>query len=333
MTMRRPWALPLVPLYWAGLCIKNALRAAGLSRIHRLTWPVISIGSLSAGGAGKTPVVIALANLLGAQGNTVDVLSRGYGRQSTEVAAVDPSVSSPTERFGDEPVLISSSTGLDVWVGADRHAAGLAAELAATQVLSTTGIHLLDDGFQHRRLARNVDLVLVTAEDISDVLLPAGNRREPLSALNRAQVILLREEECAALEPRVRRYLRPNTPIWHIRRTLNVPQIPPADLLAFSGIARPQSFIDMLKACGLRVIDSVVFPDHHRYTADDMRRLAERLRTSTAQAFVTTEKDAVKITPELRNLLEAAGSLHVPRLGVDFAEPARVIAELEARCR
>ena len=329
MSVRRPWALPLNPLYWAGLRAKDVLRATGILSTHRLPWPVISVGSISAGGAGKTPVVIALAKLLNAHGHSVDILSRGYGRQSSEVVRVQPEVPDATNRFGDEPVLIATSAGVCVWVGSDRHAAGVVAERAA----SRPGIHLLDDGFQHRRLVRDFDVVLLTAEDLDDALLPAGNRREPLTALARAHALIIREEERATTEPRIRRFLRPGTPIWFIRRTIQVPGLSGApELLAFSGIARPQNFVDMLKACGLRVIDSVAFPDHHRYIAADMRRLAQRLKSSSAQAFVTTEKDAVKITPELRAELEAAAPMCIAQLRVEFADCSRVLADLEARC-
>lgn len=326
---RRPWALPLNPLYWGGLRVKDALRASGILSTRRLTWPVISVGSLSAGGAGKTPAVIALANLLRTRNHAIDVLSRGYGRQTAEVARVDTAASLAAEVYGDEPVLIATSTSAAVWVGADRQAVGLAAEEGST----ARGIHLLDDGFQHRRLVRNFDIVLVTAEDLDDALLPAGNRREPLTALRRAAAIVLREEEQAGVESRIRPYLRPGTPIWLIRRSLQVPQVSSTPtLLAFSAIARPQNFLDMLKDCGLRVIDSVAFPDHHRYIAADMRRLAQRLQSSGAQAFITTEKDAVKITPELRATLEAKAPMHVAQLRVEFADPDRMLAELEARC-
>lgn len=330
MSVRRPWALPLNPLYWAGLRMKDTLRTFGVLSSRRLGQPVISVGSISAGGAGKTPVVIALANLLHAHGHSVDVLSRGYGRRSSEIARVDPALPDSADRFGDEPVLIANATGAPVWVGSDRHAAGLAAERA----IGARTIHLLDDGFQHRHLNRTVDLVLVTAEDLSDSLLPAGNRREPLLALRRADAILLREEEAGQIQPKLRRYVGPKTRIYLIRRTLQLGDLS-ADpgVLAFSAIARPQGFVAMLKTCGLRVIDSVAFPDHHRYTAGDLGRLAQRLKSGGAQAFITTEKDAVKITPELRTILQAAAPLHVAQLRVEFAEPERILADLEARCR
>jgi tetraacyldisaccharide 4'-kinase len=336
MTVRRPWALPLVPLYWAGLRTKDALRRAGIPPARSLRWPVVSVGSVSAGGAGKTPVVIALAALLRAQGCTVDVLSRGYRRSQHEAAyktdLVDLADPDPAARFGDEPVLIARAVpGVQVRVGADRYAAGLAAEQNPP---TPRAIHILDDGFQHRRLARALDVVLLTAEDLNDALLPAGNRREPLSALRRAHALVLRDEERASIEPRLPRWLRPDIPIWTIRRNLELPAgLPTGALVAFAGIARPQGFFEMLRSCGLRVIDSVSFPDHHRYTAADMRRLARRIQSQTGGAFITTEKDAVKITPELRSLLEAVAPMHVAGLRIEFTEPDRVVTELEARCR
>jgi len=328
MSARRAWALPLVPLYWAGLRAKDGLRSAGLLPTRRLARPVLSVGSLSAGGAGKTPAVIALARLLRANGHTVDVLSRGYGRQSNAIARVDPAAPDAASRFGDEPVLIADAAAVPVWVDGSRYAAGLAAEQA-----SSSGLHLLDDGFQHRALARTVDLVLVTADDLADSLLPAGSRREPLSALGRAGIVVLREEESAAVVPVIRPYLQPGTQIFLLRRTLQVPDASGDSVLAFCGIARPQGFLEVLPSCGLCVIDSVSYPDHHRYTAREMHELVRRLQSSAAHAFVTTEKDAVKITPELRAILAAAAPIHVARLHVEFTDPAALLAELEARCR
>lgn len=128
MKARRWWAWPLVPLYAIGLAVTDALRRLGLLRARRLEWPVVSVGSLSAGGAGKTPVVIALAELLKERGWCVDVLSRGYGRSGSGVELVEASVEGAAGRFGDEPVLIARRAGVPVWVGADRFAAGVAAE-------------------------------------------------------------------------------------------------------------------------------------------------------------------------------------------------------------
>jgi tetraacyldisaccharide 4'-kinase len=219
--------------------VKNGLRRVGVLRARRLKWPVVSVGSLSAGGAGKTPVVIALAEMLKGRGWEVDVLSRGYGRGGIGAERVIPAAGGAARQFGDEPVMIARRTGVQVWVGEDRYGVGVVAEAVGARV-GTAGspaalrnegeagsfdrlrtgssaspqddnfkvVHLLDDGFQHRGLARAVDVVVVTEEDLEDALLPAGNRREPLRALRRADVVVVREEERERVEARVRGLMR-----------------------------------------------------------------------------------------------------------------------------
>jgi tetraacyldisaccharide 4'-kinase len=334
LSARRPWAWPLVPLYAAGLAIKEGLRRLGIPQTQRLKWPVVSIGSLSAGGAGKTPTVIALAELLRERGWNVNVLSRGYGRAGRGIEPVDPQAQDAASRFGDEPVLIARRTGVPVWVGAQRHAAGLAAE-AQSGPQSSPHVHLLDDGFQHRALARTVDIVLVTAEDLNEVLLPAGNRRESFRALRRADVVVLREEEWDRVLPRISDRLRPGAALWKVRRALELPERaqgdPPRRLVAFSAIARPKDFVHSIERLGLHVVDSVASLDHHRYTKEDMHRLIAALRGSGGHAFVTTEKDAVKLDSEMRAQLAAAAPLLVARLSVEFVDADVVVRELEGR--
>jgi tetraacyldisaccharide 4'-kinase len=347
VTARRGWAWPLVPLYAAALAAKDGMQRAGLLRTRRLTWPVISVGSLSAGGAGKTPAVIALAQLLRERGWAADVLSRGYGRTGSRIEQVDADAEDAADRFGDEPVMIARRAAVPVWVGAERYAAGVMAEAAAAEPReadspvaprngNTRRVHLLDDGFQHRRLARSINVVLVTAEDLDDALLPAGNRREPLRALGRADAVVVREEERQQVEARLRRWMRPGAAMWTVRRRIDLGEATgafdrEAGFLGFCAIARPQGFLRMLKDAGARVVDSVLFPDHHRYTVEDMQRLIAVFQGSGAGAFVTTEKDAVKITPRMRALLEASAPLLVARLHVEFVDPDAVARELEAR--
>jgi tetraacyldisaccharide 4'-kinase len=296
---------------------------------------VVSVGSLSAGGAGKTPVVIALAELLREHGRDVDVLSRGYGREGRGMERVDLGAADAARRFGDEPVVIAQRTGVPVWVGAERFAAGSAAEAGGDVVHR---VHLLDDGFQHRQLARAVDIVLVTAQDMEGALLPAGNRREPLTALRRADVVVLREEDCGRIGGRVRTLMREGAAMWTVRRTLELPQAAEAlrsgvGAIAFCGIARPEDFADTLRNGGVRVAGSIAFPDHHRYVAENMHQLTESLREQAGDAFITTEKDAVKLTPELRAQLEAVAPLLVARLETVFLDPQEVVRELEERLR
>jgi len=149
---------PIGAIFGAGVALRNALYDRQILKSHKLARPVISIGNISVGGSGKTPFVIALGTLLKEHGIAFDVLSRGYGRSSTEVAIVDP-LGTP-EQFGDEPLLIARKLGVPVVVGANRYQAGLLAEEKLPSKL-----HLLDDGFQHRRLHRDFDIVMLADSD------------------------------------------------------------------------------------------------------------------------------------------------------------------------
>ena len=317
----RPLLLPLSPLYAAGLAVKDRLRNAGLLPTRHLSKPVISIGSLSAGGAGKTPVVIALAKLLQLHHRPVDILSRGYGRTSKDVAQVPLDFFASAALYGDEPVEMMRA-GLHVFVGADRHAAGILAEQS-----HPTDAHLLDDGFQHRRLVRALDIVLLTAKDVSDHLLPAGNLREPLSALGRAHVVILREEESEQLRPLVRKSTA--AAIWLIRRDLVFAE----DLarpFVFCGIARPESFLAMLRAAGRTPIGQILFPDHHPYTEQDIDRIVAAAKAAHADGIYCTEKDAVKLSPQLHQHLQTVGPVHAPYLRIELLDTHAALQTLES---
>ncbi len=368
MSTRRPWAWPLVPVYGAALAAKDALRAAGFLAERRLRWPVIGVGSVSAGGAGKTPLVIALANLLSGRGWTVDILSRGYRRTERGTECVDLLAADPAHRFGDEPTLIAQRTGLPVWVGASRFAAGFAAEQArdegpdkhAGRSLADTAdtqeplfppqetaaseaggrhVHLLDDGLQHRSLARSFDLVLVTAADLRDRLLPAGNLREPLTALRRASALAVREEELGALERRVRALAGKDVPLWTLRRSLRFPAplgVFGAGLrpLAFCALARPEGFAAMLAKAGCGVVDTMIFPDHHRFDDADIKAVIEVAKRLQVTGLVTTEKDAVKLSPAMLAALETeVGPVMIAALDTAFVYESPVVRLLEQRLR
>jgi tetraacyldisaccharide 4'-kinase len=342
MSEKRSWARALVPVYAAVIGVKDWLRAVGMLRTRKLQWPVISVGSLSAGGAGKTPVVIALAKLLRDGGWTVAVLSRGYGREGWGMELVEPGIDFAARRFGDEPVLIAEETSVPVWVGGDRYVAGRRAEASAQG--EGRCVHLLDDGFQHRQLERDVDIVLVTSEDLEDTLLPAGNLREGLSALQRADVLVVRQEEVEAdidagvtsINKRAWAMLRERGQMWMVRRTLVFPaplKVFGAGLrpVAFCAIARPEGFAAMLQSAGCGIVEAVAFADHHRYAMADMDRVVEVAKGLNGSGFVTTEKDAVKLTPAMRERLEKHGPLMVVALEAEFADPAAVLRSLEAK--
>ncbi len=287
--MNRRWLFPLVPLYAAGVAWRNRRIESGSEPVRRLRWPVVSIGNLSTGGSGKTPLTIALAKALTMRGLTVDVLSRGYGRRSRLPVRVDPN--GTAEEFGDEPLLIAREAQVPVYVAAQRYHAGLLAE-ADSSAVPGDGVHILDDGFQHRRLARDVDIVLLNREDWQDRLLPAGNLREPLTAIRRATVLAI-----PADEPDFEAELRAwgwQGPIWRLRRTMDVPRVD-GPVLAFCGIARPGQFFLGLEAAGMRLAKCCAFPDHHRYTNADVERLTVSAVVAGAAALITTEKDAVRL--------------------------------------
>ena len=283
----RPLLWPLVPVYRAGLALRELQLRAGLKPIRKLKWPVVSIGNLSTGGSGKTPLAIALAKALTARGLHVDVLSRGYGRRSALPLSVN--ATGAVEEFGDEPLLIAREAQVPVYVAAERYQAGLLAERDAAE---QSGVHLLDDGFQHRQLARDVDILLLSRRDLNDRLLPAGNLREALHAAKRAQVIAIPAEE-ADLEAEIKARGW-KAQIWRLRRRMEIPHID-GPVAAFCGIARPQQFFEGLESAGLRLAAQRAFPDHHNYTAADFARLASAARSAGAAALLTTEKDRVRI--------------------------------------
>ena len=257
-------------------------------RARRLQGPVVSVGNLSAGGSGKTPFVILLGELLKTRGVKFDVLSRGYGRESRGVLLVDPG--GFAQQFGDEPLLIARKLEVPVIVGEDRYAAGQFAESRFGPQL-----HLLDDGFQHRALARDFDIVLVTPQDATDRLLPAGRLREPLRSLSRADAVVLSSGAAAESFPLERKL------VWRVRRGITPQNVPPRPIV-FCGIARPQSFVLQLRAANIDPVAEAFYRDHHAYTEKDVRELLELKGRSEAGGFVTTEKDAVNLGPYLSAL-------------------------------
>jgi tetraacyldisaccharide 4'-kinase len=298
---------PLSGIYGGVVGARNALYDRSWLRSRRLRGTVISVGNVSTGGSGKTPFVILLGELLKARGLHFDVLSRGYGRKTRGVLLVDPG-GLPRD-FGDEPLLIARRLQTPVIVGEDRYEAGRFAE-------SRFGpqIHLLDDGFQHRRLARDFDIVLVTPEDARDRLLPGGRLREPLQSLRRADAVALASGASPDSFP-----LAGKT-VWRVRRgiiTENIPLRP----VVFCGIARPQSFLLQVRAAGVDPVAEAFFRDHHAYTEKDVRDLLQLRERSEAGGFVTTEKDAVN----LGGYLAALAPLAVVPVKMELADAANAV--------
>jgi tetraacyldisaccharide 4'-kinase len=315
---------PLSAFFGAGVAIRNALYDRGVFKARKLARPVVSVGNISVGGSGKTPFVIALGQLLKERGIAFDVLSRGYGRRSSEIAVVDPQ--GRPEQYGDEPLLIARKLQVPVIVGADRYRAGLLAE----QKFSAR-LHLLDDGFQHRRLHRDFDIVMLPAADLTDTLLPAGRLREPLAGLRRADAVVIEipetetdlQKQVQALEPvndspdaaekvMAEQEMKDlaaqglSAAIWRVHRDLEVDGVTGL-AVAFCGIARARQFFFQLQEAKITVLGTLAFPDHHRYAPGDVERLLELKALKKANCFVTTEKDEI-------NLGELAGRLQPLRI-------------------
>jgi tetraacyldisaccharide 4'-kinase len=300
---------PLSAIFGAGVALRNTLYDRGVFKVHKLARPVVSIGNISVGGSGKTPFVIALGELLQQRGIEFDVLSRGYGRRSTAIAVVDPN--GTPEQFGDEPLLIARKLRAPVIVGTDRYQAGLLAEKQFSSKL-----HLLDDGFQHRRLHRDFDIVLLSAEDQRGTLLPTGRLREPLSALERADAVVLPDSQ----EP-------PRPPfhaksLWRARRQIEI--VAEGRLIAFCGIARPQQFFDALKAAHQELAGTLMFRDHHRYDQRDIDHLLALKKQTGASGLITTEKDAMN----LGTLSAQLQPLRTAVLRIDLESPDLMMSEL-----
>jgi tetraacyldisaccharide 4'-kinase len=281
--------LPLTPLYRAALVLRDWRLRSGLETVRRLRQPVISIGSLSAGGSGKTPLTIALAQTLNRRGLQVDVLSRGYGRSSYAALRVDPN--GAAEDFGDEPLLIARESGVPVYVAAQRYEAGLMAESAMNNS-GAQAVHLLDDGFQHRQLHRDLNILILDGRDLHDHLLPAGNLREPLNAIHRATIVAT-----PADSPDVDAQLNSlnwRGQVWRLKRRMEVPNIA-GPVVAFCGIARSDQFFAGLEERGLHLASRIAFADHHRYDQHDLDCILDAGRSINASAFITTEKDRVRL--------------------------------------
>jgi tetraacyldisaccharide 4'-kinase len=309
---------PLTGIYGAATALRNTLFDRGLLPSRRLEQPVISVGNLSVGGSGKTPFVIALGELLQARGIRFDVLTRGYRRKTRGVLVVETDGSAAD--FGDEPLLIARRLGVPVIVGESRYAAGRVAERKFQPQL-----HILDDGFQHRSLARDFDIVLMTERDFGDRMLPSGRMREPLSSLRRADAIVL-PRDLSAQQMVARNFTRPGKLIWRMQREIVVPSSLVAPIV-FCGIARPQQFFAQVRAAGIAPAGEVEFRDHHGYHKGDIERLLAVRTKLGAGGFLTTEKDAVN----LGSLQADLNPFAVATLSLTLDHPVEMVDAILAR--
>lgn len=279
--------------YSAAVRVRNLLYSIGLLKAHRADAAVLSIGNITVGGTGKTPLVIWLCNLI-TQDHKCAILTRGY---------------KASQDSGDEPVMLARSCSqADVAVNPSRVA-------GAAQAVAEFGANVLimDDGFQHRRLARDLDIVTVDATNPFGYgkLLPAGLLREPVGALNRAHAVVITrydqsdEAELVRLEARLRRINRDLTIAKSVHapvcaksfegKEVGLEKLKDKRVFAFCGIGNPDSFLSTVRALGCQLVGSKVYDDHHHYTQDCIADVAEGAKYLNADLVLTTEKDWTKI--------------------------------------
>ncbi len=299
--------LPLSWLYGTVVTFRNLLFDIGILPADPAGVPVISVGNMTAGGTGKTPLVERIVEWLLERGHAVAVVSRGYGRSSEGVVVVSDGnrVLVNAAQGGDEPVQLARRfPGLRVVVGERR----VDAAREAVRALGATVI-VLDDGFQHRYLKRDLDIVVVDSrEDLrKEPMFPAGLRREPMRGLGRADIVAFSKvaySDTSWAEGAGRWYRGPVAAFRHATHAvisasdqaeLPVEQYRGRPVIAFSGIGDHESFVAGLRREGFEVAGSMRFRDHHRFTVDDAGELLALAREKRAEAMVTTEKDIVRI--------------------------------------
>lgn len=300
MTLRSSLLWPLALPYGAAVHLRARAYKKGVLRQRRLDGKVISVGNLTVGGTGKTPTVLLIAERLAAEGKSVGILTRGYRGGSSALEANDPAKSG-----SDEVQLVRARLGdrVSFGVGADRFARGC--ELAQRGV----NWFVLDDGFQHLQLARDVDIVLLDAKDPfgGGRLLPAGRLRESRTALDRADVIVItRSQHAPGLEAAIRR--DSDAPVFYAHTKLDSVHAlhggyPGEEnrnartqkVFAFCGIGNPSAFLADLQDWGFQVVGCRYLADHHRYTQQDVEGIEAAARQGGAEAILCTEKDVFNL--------------------------------------
>ena len=326
--------IPLSWLYTASIQLRNILYTHGVFKARRLPCRVISVGNIVAGGTGKTPAVIAIAKHLQREGMRVAILLRGYKRRAREKVTIvsdgEKMCAAPIESGDEADMMARHLSGVPILVGKCRYLAGqVAVERFKVDVL------LLDDGFQHRQLARDVDILTIPATHpfgSPEKLLPAGTLREPPAALQRADLILLTHADTPDVSAHIKKLVKPLAPNASVLESIHQPthlyplaisnqpsaistkpSLPTAEIrdpkaiptdmkelkgkriLAVCGIGNPDAFVATLMRCSVASVELLAFPDHHVYTETDKQRIDTAFQEAGADLIVTTQKDEQKL--------------------------------------
>ncbi len=301
--------IPLSYIYAVVLKTHGWLYDCGFLRQKQLPCTVISVGNIVAGGTGKTPAVIWITKYLQSEGFQVGVLLRGYkraGHHSVSVVSDGKQILTPVTESGDEAGMIARKLpGVSIVVGSDRYAAGL-------EVIRlwghTEGVLILDDGFQRRQLARDLDILTIDSTQPfgTGKLLPAGTLREPKTALRRTDILLLTRTDLAAEPVNFERFVRGKQVFQTCHQPTRLYQLSTGEecelellkgqhILAVCGIGNPEAFVGTLRQFEPKAVELLAFPDHHRYSLADLNDISARAREIGADLIVTTEKDSEKL--------------------------------------
>ena len=295
--------------------VRNSLYAAGTLKSYALGVPTVSVGNITVGGTGKTPLVIKIARILAARGEKVCVISRGYKRQNENrrVLVSDGSkILTSVEKAGDEPFEIAAKLTGKAFVLADANRA--AGGIWAKKNFGITAF-VLDDAFQHRKVKRDLDIVVIDAAKPfgNKRVLPAGILREPLANLKRADLIILTRANLCKNTGEIVRMIKSvkaeipiifaenkTSKIFNLKnidsgKDENIESVKDKKLLAFCALGNPANFFNQLKRENFQIQSTETFPDHYFYLKKDIRNLERKLQTLKAGALITTLKDAVKI--------------------------------------
>jgi len=326
-------------MYGVVISFRNWCYDQNIFRIERIGVPVISVGNLIAGGTGKTPFVEYLLKYFLDREKRVTVLSRGYKRSTigTLVVSDGRRINGTAETVGDEPFQIARKFPSAIVIVDERRAraAKLAVDRYAAEII------ILDDGFQHRALGRDIDIVMMDSQaSLRNIpMLPAGLRREPLSALRRADLLVFsRVLDSKNHLQQVKHYSSsPNIGVRFIPKRLYqistgalvpIPEVNGKTCIGFCGIGNPESFRKTLEEIGLTINEFIIFSDHHVYTQTDLKKIMMCHENTHAQMIVTTEKDAVRLVSS--RLLDFDGSnvFHYVEIETDIVEGKDRLHEL-----
>jgi tetraacyldisaccharide 4'-kinase len=338
-SMIRSLLKPAALLYELIVRLRNWMYTYGWIKIYRVPVPVISIGNITLGGTGKTPVTISIAKQLVAAGKKTAVISRGYGRRSSGVVVVSDGIKllCSAEESGDEPYLIAARVPEAVVIVAARRVD------AAYTAVNHYGcdVILLDDGFQHRAMGRNCDIVLIDCnhELLRDCMFPAGSLREPLSGLKRANVIVFtnippdlnHSDGCMQALSTAMAQLSPDAaqcqcqfipsglfPVFKAQGgQMQLGELQNKAAVAFCGIAKPDRFFSALDSLGVQTVVRQTYGDHYWYKDADIREIKHQLENSGSNLIVTTAKDAVRLQSMSSASREIVASLPLWYLDID----------------